>query len=106
MDIIEQEDRLEAAGFKREQVRELIRLVTSGDAQAMTRSDGERLEKAIRSDGERLEQSLRSEIKRLEEKIDIKIEAAKAQLTSTVWSAVGISAAAVVGLTKLIDLLS
>jgi len=95
MDIIEQEDRLEAAGFKREQVRELIRFVTSGDAQAMTRSDGERLE-----------QSLRSEIKRLEEKIDIKIEAAKAQLTSTVWSAVGISAAAVVGLTKLIDLLS
>ena len=63
MDIIEQEDRLEAVGFKREQVRELIRFVTSGDAQAMTRSDGERLE-----------QSVRSEIKRLEEKIEIKIE--------------------------------
>lgn len=94
MDIIEQEDRLEAAGFKREQVRELIRFVTSGDAQAMTRSDGERLE-----------QSVRSEIKRLEEKIEIKIETAKAQLTSTVWGAVGVSAAAVVGLTKVIELL-
>ena len=47
MDIVWHEERLIASGFKVEQAREILRLVTSGDPQAMTNADGERLEQRL-----------------------------------------------------------
>jgi len=48
MDFIEQEERLEGAGFNREQAREILRVVNAGDTQAMTKADGQEMERQLR----------------------------------------------------------
>src|SRR5262245_12165751 len=67
MDIIAHEERLLASGFNLEQAREILRVVTSGDAQAMTRADGDRLESSLTAQMKRLEQSFHADVKRLEQ---------------------------------------
>lgn len=98
MDIIEQEDRLEAAGFKREQVRELIRFVTSGDTQAMSKGDGDRLDQRLSAkiDGvdARLNAKIDSVDARLTAKIDalsLKIDSMTSKLIATSWTVGGVA---------------
>jgi len=105
MDVFEQEGRLIDTGFNADQAREIVRFVTSGDNQAMTRADGHKMERAIRGDMEKMEQRL---IERMDtkfgavdakfESIDVKFEAMDAKLDAvlskviaTVWTVGGVA---------------
>lgn len=84
MDIIEQEDRLEAAGFKREQVRELIRFVTSGDTQAMSKSDGDRLDQRLSAKIDGVDARLTDKIDSVDARLTAKIDGVDARLTAKI----------------------
>lgn len=113
MDIIGHQERLIASGFKFEQAQEILRVVTSGDAQAMTKADGDRLEQRLTARIDNLEHRLEARFNAIEAKFttvdsrfaaldakfeaidvkfeafDTKIEAMTSKLVATVWTVGG-----------------
>ena len=75
MDIIEHEERLEGAGFNREQAREILRVVTSGDAIAMSRANGQDMELRLTTRMDGLEDRFTSRMDRLEDKLTSRMDA-------------------------------
>jgi len=97
MNIFEHEEALESAGFKREQVRALLKFVSSGDAEAFSKRDGEVMEQKNQMRFENLE----ARIENLEKRMDDKLDAVLSKMTATIWTVGGVMLAAAVGLTKL-----
>lgn len=90
MDIIAHEERLVASGFKLEQAREILRVVTSGDAHAMTRADGERLEQAMYQRFAAVDQKFDALNARLEA-INSRLDAMTSRLIATAWTVGGVA---------------
>ena len=89
MDIIEHQDRLVDAGFNINQAREILRLVTSGDAHSMTKADGAAMEQRLGQRVDALETKLNSRI----DTLDSRIGAQTHKLTATVWTVGGVAVA-------------
>lgn len=92
MDIIGHQERLIASGFKFEQAQEILRVVTSGDAQAMTKADGDRLEQRLTARIDNLEHRFEAKFTAIDAKLeamDVKIEAMTSKLVATVWTVGG-----------------
>lgn len=90
MDIIEHEERLMASGFNLDQAREILRVVSSGDAQAMSRADGQQLKSELKAEMK----DLRTELKALDTKIgalDTKIDTLGHKLVATAWTVGGVA---------------
>lgn len=79
MDVFEHEERLVESGLNAIQAREIVRLVQSSEIQAMTKSDGMKLEATLRRE------------------FDAKIDASVHKLIATVWTVCGVYTALAVG---------
>lgn len=92
MDVFEQEGRLIQTGFEPEQAREIVRMVASGDSQAMTRADGEKLERALRSEMEQMGAALRQETQSLGRELRAEMKAMSSRQIATSWTVGGVLA--------------
>lgn len=93
MHFIEHEEALEAAGFKREQVRALMKFVASGDAEAFTKRDGEIMDQKNQARFDKQDARI--------DRLEGQIEALGHKLVATIWTVAGVLLATFVGLSKL-----
>jgi len=109
MDIFEHEKRFEDAGIQHEHARVILQAINSGDTQAMTKADGDRLETNLRREFNAKFEAIDTRFEAMDIKfdakfdaLDAKLEAMTHKLIATVWTVGGVAVAVLVGIDRVL----
>ncbi len=102
MDIFEHEQRFEEAGIQHGHARVILQAINSGDARAMTKADGDRLEINLRREFTTKFEALEIKFDSRFEVLDAKLDTMTQKLIATVWTVGGVAVAVLVGIDKIL----